>query len=263
MTAPAVLADRTALVTGAGSGIGAAIAEELARAGAYVLVQDLRPEVAASVAAGIRAAGGAADAVGGDVSQPDDVAGIVAGLVRSHGRVDVLVNNAGLQHIAPLEEFPLEQWNRLLGVMLTGPFLFTRAVLPPMRQHGWGRIVNIASVQGKRGDRGKAAYCSAKHGLIGLTRVAALETATDGITVNAICPGVVDTPLIHNQLADLAALHGLAEEEALERVFLPLIPQQRLLDPQEIAAMARYLASDEARGITGQAINVSAGWIMH
>jgi 3-hydroxybutyrate dehydrogenase len=263
MTAPAVLADRTALVTGAGSGIGAAIAEELARAGAYVLVQDLRPEAAAAVAESIRAVGGAADPVGGDVSNPDDVRSIVDGLLRSHDRIDVLVNNAGVQHVAPLENFPLAQWNRLLGVLLTGPFLLTQAVLPPMRRQAWGRIINIASVNGKRGDPGKVAYCSAKHGLIGLTRVAALETATDGITVNAICPGVVDTPLIQNQLDDLAAIHGLVREDALEQVYLPLVPQRRLLDPQEIATMTRYLASDEARGITGQAINVSAGWIMH
>ena len=263
MTSPAVLADRTALVTGAGSGIGAAIAEELARAGAYVLVQDMRPDAAETVAAGIRAGGGAADAVGGDVSKSDDVAGIVDGLLRSHARVDVLVNNAGIQHVAPIESYPLEQWNRLLGVLLTGPFLLPQAVLPPMRRHAWGRIVNIASVNGKRGDPGKAAYCAAKHGLIGLTRVAALETATDGITVNAICPGLVDTPLIQNQLADLAAMHDLTTDEAVERVYLAAIPQRRMLDPREIATMARYLASEEARGITGQAINVSAGWIMH
>jgi 3-hydroxybutyrate dehydrogenase len=263
MTVPAVLADRTALVTGAGSGIGAAIAEELVRAGAYVLVQDLRPEAAAAVAESIRAEGGAADPVGGDVSNPDDVRSIIDGLLRSHDRIDVLVNNAGLQHVAPLERFPLEEWHRLLGVLLTGPFLLTQAVLPPMRRQAWGRIINIASVNGKWGDPGKVAYCSAKHGLIGLTRVAALETATDGITVNAICPGVVDTPLIQNQLDDLAAMHGLAREDALEQVYLPLVPQRRLLDPQEIGTMARYLASDEARGITGQAINVSAGWIMH
>jgi 3-hydroxybutyrate dehydrogenase len=263
MTPAAVLVDRTALVTGAGSGIGAAIAEELARAGAYVLVQDLRPDAAAAVAEGIRAAGGGADAVGGDVSDPDDVAAIVAGLLASRGRVDVLVNNAGLLHVAPLEQCPLERWNQMLAVMLTGPFLLTQAVLPPMRGQGWGRIVNIASVYGKQGGAGRAAYCAAKHGLIGLTRVAALETATDGITVNAICPGLVDTPFIQNQLADLAAVHGLTTDEAVERVFLSQIPQRRMLDPGEIATMARYLASDEARGITGQAINVSAGWIMH
>jgi 3-hydroxybutyrate dehydrogenase len=263
MTPAALLAGRTALVTGAGSGIGAAIAEELARAGAFVLVQDLRQDAAATVAEGIRGSGGAADAVGGDVSDSDDVSAIVDGLLTSHGRVDVLVNNAGVQHVAPIDRYPLEQWNRLLGVLLTGPFLFTQAVLPPMRRLAWGRIINIASVNAKRGDPGKAAYCSAKHGLIGLTRVAALETATDGITVNAICPGLVDTPFIQNQLNDLAAMHRLTKDEAVERVYLPLVPQRRMLDPGEIAAMARYLASDDARGITGQAINVSAGWIMH
>jgi 3-hydroxybutyrate dehydrogenase len=262
MMTPAVLADRTALVTGAGSGIGATIAEELAQAGAYVLVQDLRLEAAAAIAEGIHAAGGEADAVGGDVSNPDDVRSTVDRLLHSHDRVDILVNNAGLQHVAPLEQFPFEQWQRMLGVLLTGPFLLTQAALPPMRRQQWGRIINIASVNGKRGDPGKAAYCSAKHGLIGLTRVAALETATDGITVNAICPGLVDTPFIQRQLAGLASLHNLAEQDVVERFFFPMIPQRRMLDPGEIAAMARYLASDEARGITGQAINVSAGWIM-
>ena len=257
------LRGRTAIVTGAGSGIGAAIAAELAQAGAYVLVQDLRPDPAAGIVESIRARGGAADAVGGDVSNPDDVRTLVEELLQSHDRIDILVNNAGVQHVAPLESYPLEQWTRLLSVLLTGPFLLTQAVLPPMRQQQWGRIINIASINGKRGEPGKAAYCSAKHGLIGLTRVAALETATDGITVNAICPGLVDTPFIQNQLDDLAAMHGLAREDALAQVYLSSIPQKRMLDPQEIAVMARYLASDEARGITGQAINVSAGFIMH
>jgi 3-hydroxybutyrate dehydrogenase len=257
------LTGRTALVTGAGSGIGAVIAAELAQAGAYVLVQDLRPDPAAGIAEQIRAHGGAAGFAGGDISNPDDVRTLVEGLLQSHDRIDIVVNNAGVQHVAPLQSYPLEQWTRLLGVLLTGPFLLTQAVLPPMRRQQWGRIINIASINGKRGEAGKAAYCSAKHGLIGLTRVAALETATDGITVNAICPGLVDTPLIQNQLDDLAALHGLAREDALAHVYLSSIPQKRMLDPQEIAAMARYLASDEARGITGQAINVSAGLIMH
>jgi 3-hydroxybutyrate dehydrogenase len=257
------LSGRTAIVTGAGSGIGAAIAEELAQAGATVLVQDLRPDSAAAVVERIRSLDGVADAVGGDVSNPDDVRSIIDELLHNHDRVDILVNNAGVQHVAPLERFPLAEWTRLLGVLLTGPFLLTQAVLPPMRRQQWGRIINIASINGKRGEPGKVAYCSAKHGLIGLTRVAALETATDGITVNAICPGLVDTPLIQNQLDDLAAMHGLAREDALAHVYLSSIPQKRMLDPQEIATMARYLASDEARGITGQAINVSAGLIMH
>lgn len=263
MNSTAVLADRTALITGAGSGIGAAIAEELARAGAYVLVQDLRQEAAETVAQAIRSTGGAAGSIAGDVSQPDDVAAIVDALVQSHGRIDILVNNAGVQHVAPIDHYPLAEWNRLLGVLLTGPFLLTQAVLPAMRRQAWGRIINISSVNGKRGDPGKVAYCSAKHGLIGLTRVASLETATDGITVNAICPGLVDTPFIQNQLADLAAMHGLTADETVAQVYLPLVPQKRLLDPREIATMARYLASEEARGITGQAINVSAGFITH
>lgn len=263
MSEPASLSGRTAIVTGAGSGIGAAIAAELARAGAFVLVQDLREEAAALVAAEIRHRGGAADAIGGDVGLPADVQAVVDRLLGSHGRIDILVNNAGFQYIAPIERFPLEQWNRMLAVLLTAPFLFTQAVIPVMRRHGWGRIINISSVNGKRGDPGKVAYTSAKHGLIGLTRTAALEAATDGITVNAICPGAVDTPLLRNQLEEVAAVQGKESDNLLESVFLDLVPQKRLLDPSEIASMARYLASDEARGITGQAINVSAGWIMH
>ena len=165
------LSGRTAIVTGAGSGIGVAIAEELAQAGAVVFVQDVRRDAAAAVAERIRSLDGVADAVGGDVSNPDDVRSIVDELLHKHDRVDIVVNNAGVQHVAPLESYPLAQWHRLLGVLLTGPFLLTQAVLPSMRRHRWGRIINIASVNGKRGDPGKVAYCSAKHGLIGLTRV--------------------------------------------------------------------------------------------
>lgn len=263
MTLSAMLAGRTALVTGAGSGIGAAIAEEFAHVGAFVVVQDVRTDAAQVVAGQIQVAGGAAVSIGGDVSVPGDVTAMVDALRQSHQRVDILVNNAGLQHVAPLAEYPLAQWHRLLDVLLTGPFLLTQAVVPTMRAQQWGRIINIASINGKRGEPGKVAYCAAKHGLIGLTRVAALETATDGITVNAICPGLVETPLITNQLADLAAVRGVDPEHFIERQFLPRIPQQRVLEASEIATMARYLASEEARGITGQAINVSAGLIMH
>ena len=257
------LAGRTALVTGAGSGIGEAIARELAAAGAFVMVQDLRLDAAADVADSINSEGRSAASTGGDVSNPEDVASMVDTLMETRGRFDILVNNAGFQHVAPIESFPLEQWNQLLAVHLTGPFLLTQVAIPIMRRQEWGRIINMSSVNGKQGDRGKAAYCSAKHGLIGLTRTAALETATDGITVNAICPGAVDTPLVRNQLDALAEVRGLSRENALETIFLDLIPQKRLMDASEIAAMALFLASDEARAITGQAINVSAGWIMH
>jgi 3-hydroxybutyrate dehydrogenase len=262
MTEPS-LTGKTAIVTGAGSGIGAAIAKELARAGAHVLVQDLNLETATAKSEAIQSDGGSAAAIGGDVREPAAAKAAVDALMQSHGRVDILVNNAGVQYVAPLDDYPLEQWNRLLGILLTAPFLWTQAVLPAMRAQQWGRIVNISSVNGKRGEAGKAAYCSAKHGIIGLTRVASLETATDGITVNAICPGLVDTPLIHNQVADLAKLHGISESETLDAVFLKLIPQKRMLDPSEIATMARFLASDDARGITGQSINVSAGFLTH
>jgi 3-hydroxybutyrate dehydrogenase len=257
------LADRTAIVTGAGSGIGAAIASELARAGAHVVVQDLRLDAARSTVEAIRSAGGSADASEGDVTQPDQIRRTVDETVASRGRIDILVNNAGLQFVSPIDDYPLEKWNQLIAVLLTGPFLFIQAVLPAMRAQKHGRIINISSINGKRGEPGKAAYCSAKHGLIGLTRVASLETATDGITVNAICPGPVDTPLLRNQVAELAAVHGVSPDEALDRIYLTQIPQKRLVDPIEIASMVRYLASDEARSITGQAINVSAGFITH
>src|SRR5215213_10328822 len=263
MTTAAVLADRTALVTGAGSGIGAAIAKELARAGAHVLVQDLNLETANAAADAIQGKDGSASAIGGDVREPAAAKAAVDALLASHGRIDILVNNAGVQYVAPIDDYPLEQWERLIGILLTAPFLWTQAVLPAMRAQQWGRIINISSVNGKRGEAGKSAYCSAKHGIIGLTRVASLETATDGITVNAICPGLVDTPLIHNQVADLARVSGISEDQALNEIYLKQIPQKRMLDPSEIATMARFLASDDARGITGQVINVSAGFITH
>ena len=257
------LANKTAIVTGAGSGIGAAIAMELAAAGAHVVVQDLRLEGAEETAEAIRNAGGLAESAEGDVTQPESIRRTVEETRNARGRIDILVNNAGLQYVAPIDDYPLEQWTRLLAVLLTGPFLFTQAVLPAMRAQRWGRIVNISSINGKRGDAGKAAYCSAKHGLIGLTRTAALETAKDGITVNAICPGLVMTPLILGQVDDLAKVHGMDPGEVLERHFLANIPSGRATEPAEIASLARYLASDEAASITGQAINVSGGLIMH
>ncbi len=258
------LGGKVAVVTGAGSGIGRAVAEALAGGGAHVIAADLIQARAEETAYAIRQTGGSAAAAAADVSDPDQVAALVAETVRSHGTVGVLVNNAGLQHVAPIEEFPIEQWNRLISVMLTGPFLLTRAVLPHMRHAGWGRIINIASIHGKYASPYKAAYVSAKHGVLGLTRSTAVETAQDGITCNAICPGFVDTPLVRGQIPDLMRNFGVAtQEQALEIAVYSKTPQRRLLDPAEIGALAVYLASDAARGITGQAINLDGGMVMY
>lgn len=249
---------RTALVTGAGSGIGAAIAQGLAADGHRVIVTDLDLTAAEQTVTEIAADGGTATAEVLDVADP----GMVRLVIDRVGPLAVLVNNAGLQHVAPLDTYPLEMWNRLLAVLLTGPFLTAQAALPGMRAQKWGRIINIASINGKRGDPGKAAYCAAKHGVIGLTRTAALEAAADGITVNAICPGFVDTPLTRGQLADLGALHGIPPDEVIQRFFLPRMPTGRPVEREEVAGLVRYLASDAAASITGQAINIDGGTVM-
>jgi 3-hydroxybutyrate dehydrogenase len=249
---------RVALVTGAGSGIGAAIAIGLAADGLRVIVTDLNLAGADETVAAISAAGGSADAVRMDVADPNSIHSAMDRV----GPIHVLVNNAGLQHVAPIESYPLDKWRLLLDVLLTGPFLTSQAVIPGMTARQWGRIVNIASINGKRGDPGKAAYCAAKHGVIGLTRTVALETAADGITVNAVCPGYVDTPLTRGQLAVLGELHGLPEAEVIERFFLPRIPTQRRVEREEVAGLVRYLVSDAAASITGQAINIDGGTVM-
>lgn len=251
---------RAALVTGAAGGIGREIAEQLAREGARVVLADLDPAGAERAAAALAAQGLAAQGIGCDVTREADVERAVAAVVSAHGRLDVLVNNAGLQHVAPLDAFPTEKFELLLRVMLVGPFLATKHAFPVMRRHRHGRVVNVASVNGLVGFAGKAAYNSAKHGLLGLTKVAALEGAADGITVNALCPGYVDTPLVRNQLADLARTRGVPLERVLEDVIYPLVPQRRLLSPREVADYALFLASDRAAGVTGAAAVVDGGY---
>jgi 3-hydroxybutyrate dehydrogenase len=257
---PGSLEDRTAFVTGAAGGIGLQIAEDFAREGARICVADLNEPAALAAAAAIRDAGGQAIGVRCDVTREAEIDDALEQAVAAWGRIDILVNNAGLQFVAPLEEFPAEQFERLLRVMLIAPFLLTKKVFPLMKRERYGRILNMASVNGLVGFAGKAAYNSAKHGLIGLTRVAALEGAAHGITVNALCPGYVDTPLVKNQLGDLARTRGVPADRVLEEVIYPLVPIRRLLTPQEIAAYAVFLAGEQAGGVTGQAVVIDGGY---
>lgn len=243
---------RTAFVTGAASGIGLAIAEEFAKAGSRVVIADLNADAAKAAAKRIGGEG-----VGCDVTKEAE---LNAALERA-GAVDVLVNNAGLQHVAPIEEFPVAKFEFMLRLMVVAPFMAIKRVLPHMKRQRWGRIINMASINGLVGFAGKSAYNSAKHGLIGLTKVAALEAAPFGsVTVNALCPGYVDTPLVRNQLGDLARTRGVPIEKVLDEVIFPLVPMKKLLTVQDIADYALFLASDKAGCVTGQAVVADAGY---
>lgn len=242
------LSGKTALVTGAGSGIGYGVAQVLAQNGAAVILNDL----SAGLAGAARSLNG--EAWPGDITDP----GVIEPV--KDRKIDILVNNAGFQHIAPVEDFPPETFRRLLEVMLVAPFLLCRAVLPGMKERGFGRIINIASVHAKIASVFKAGYVSAKHGLLGLTRVVALEAAPHGVTVNAVCPGYVDTPLVRNQLAKLAVEHNLGADEVLEQVILRPVPQKRLLTPEEVGYLTLFLCSEAAGSITAQGYTIDGGW---
>src|ERR1700682_5283730 len=257
---PGTLGNRIALVTGAGSGIGLQIAEDFAREGARVCLADLDGSAADAAATKINAAGGQAFGVQCDVTSDAQIAAAIDQTFAAWGRVDILVNNAGLQFVSPLEEFPAEKFELLLRVMLIGPFLATKRVFPIMKRERYGRILNMASINGLVGFAGKAAYNSAKHGVLGLTRVAALEGAAHGITVNALCPGYVDTPLVRNQLGDLARMRNVPLARVLEEVIYPLVPIRRLLSTKEISDYALFLASEQSGGITGQAVVIDGGY---
>ncbi|MFG1703914.1 3-hydroxybutyrate dehydrogenase [Nonomuraea sp. M3C6] len=243
------LTGRTALVTGAGGGIGAACARRLAAAGARVLVVDMRAESAGKVAAEI---GGTA--VVADLSEP----GFVASLPDEP--IDIVVNNAGFQHVAPIEEFPPEVFSTMLRVMVEAPFLIAREVLPGMYARGWGRFVNISSVHGLRASPYKSAYTTAKHALEGFSKVVALEGAPHGVTSTCVCPAYVRTGLVEAQIADQAKVHGIEPDEVVENIMLQPAAIKRLIEPEEVAELVAYLCGPSGSFITGVSLPVDGGW---
>ncbi|PLT30402.1 3-hydroxybutyrate dehydrogenase [Peribacillus deserti] len=255
-----LLENKIALITGAGSGIGLQIAKAFAAEGAKVILSDLNEAASKEAASQLTAEGFEAIGLACDVTSEEAMENCIKETVNQFGRLDILVNNAGLQYVSPIEDFPTEKFELLIKVMLTAPFMAIKHAFPIMKKQGSGRIINMASINGLIGFAGKAAYNSAKHGLIGLTKVSALEGAADGITVNALCPGYVDTPLVRNQLKDLAATRNVPLEKVIEEVLYPLVPQKRLLDVSEIADYAIFLASDKAKGVTGQACVLDGGY---
>jgi 3-hydroxybutyrate dehydrogenase len=258
-----MLKGRSAVVTGSTSGIGLGIAEALAAQGAKVLLNGFGDAQAidklrADLAARHRVQVLYSDA---DMSRPAQIEAMMREAERTFGSVDILVNNAGIQHVAPVDEFPLEKWDQILAVNLSSAFHTTRAVLPGMKRRGWGRIVNVASAHGLVASPYKSAYIAAKHGLVGFTKTVALETATQGITCNAICPGYVLTPLVERQIDDQAKTHGIGREEVIEKVMLERQPSKAFVKVEEVAALAVFLCSPAAASITGTPLPVDGGWV--
>jgi NAD(P)-dependent dehydrogenase (short-subunit alcohol dehydrogenase family) len=252
------LAGKSAVVTGGGQGIGAAVARALAHRGARVLVAARHREAVEAVATEIRAAGGAAWATGCDVTAPPDVAALATTAGERLGAVDILVNNAGSASSAPLARITLEEWHRLFEVNATGTLLCTQALLPAMAERGWGRIINIASIAGLEGARYIAAYCAAKHAVVGFTRAVARESAGSGVTVNAVCPGYVDTPLTDRTIERISQRLKAPPADALQAI-LTHSGQPRLVTADEVAETVVGLCDDSAAAITGQAIVLDAG----
>jgi 3-hydroxybutyrate dehydrogenase len=256
------LAGRTAVVTGSTSGIGLGIAEALAHAGAGVMlngfgeaaaIERTRAEIA-------RASGSRVLFSNADMTRPDEIAGLIEQCVAALGGVDILINNAGIQFVSPIEDFPAAKWDAIIAINLSSSFHTIRAALPGMKRRGFGRIVNVASAHGLVASPFKAAYIAAKHGIVGLTKTVALETATLNITCNAICPGYVHTPLVEGQIAEQAKAHGLPRDRVIGDIILASQPNKRFVEIAELAALVLFLCSDNGRSITGAALPVDGAW---
>jgi 3-hydroxybutyrate dehydrogenase len=245
------LRGRTALVSGAASGIGAACTEALAVAGAHVLALDLAGEALEKQAATL-----GSEPIVADLVNEADMMRLEPRLVH----VDILVNNAGVQYVSPLEEFPAEKFLAMVALMLVAPFRLARAALPGMYSRNWGRVVNISSIHGLRASAYKSAYVAAKHGLEGLSKVIALEGGPRGVTSNTVCPAYVRTPLVERQIADQARIHGIPEDEVIEKIMLTEPAIKRLIEPNEVAQAVLYLCSPAASFVTGTSLLLDGGW---
>lgn len=249
---------KTAVITGSNSGIGLGIAEELARAGVNVVLNSFTDSdedhaLAERIA---QETGVEARYIQADMSKGDQC----RALIEKAGRCDILVNNAGIQHVAPIDEFPGDKWDAIIAINLTSAFHTTAAALPMMRKAGWGRVINIASAHGLTASPYKSAYVAAKHGIVGLTKVTALETAKEPITANAICPGYVLTPLVEAQIPDTMKKYDMGREEVIEKVMLERQPSKEFATTEQLGGTALFLCSDAAAQITGTTISVDGGW---
>jgi 3-hydroxybutyrate dehydrogenase len=260
-----MLKGKTALVTGSTSGIGLGIAEVFAAGGANLVLNGFgRADDIEALRAKLAAAHGVAVRYdGADMTRPGEIEAMVRKAIGEFGAVDVLVNNAGIQHVAPIEEFPAEKWNAIIAINLVASFHTIRHALPRMKSRKWGRIINIASAHALVASPFKSAYVAAKHGIAGLTKTVALEVAEHGITVNAICPGYVRTPLVEKQIPDTARARGITEEEVVREVLLAAQSTRQFVTVEQVAALARYLASDDAASITGALLAMDGGWTAH
>lgn len=252
---------RTAVITGSTSGIGLGIATALAKSGGNVVLNGFGPaEEIERTVTGLEAHGHGVLYHSADMTKPAEIADLIATAARTFGMVDILVNNAGIQHVEKIEDFPIDKWDQILAINLSSAFHTLRATIPLMKARGKGRIINIASAHGLVASPFKAAYVAAKHGILGLTKTAALELAEFNITANAICPGYVLTPLVEQQIPDTARTRGITEEQVKNDVMLKMQPTKQFVSVEEVAATALFLASDEARNITGTSISVDGGW---